>query len=168
MVKRKKKSILGLDLKRLLSIDYTTLSKKLLEKGSIAAVLEISDRSVTKLYLLGLAILEREEYDAAADAFYYLSIISPFISSHWLRLGNAEQGRGNITSALHSYSVAMDLDIDDPFPFIYAAQCHRDLKNIKMAKKCLKMAVIITEDGYYPQAKPLIEEFLQDLDMKKL
>ncbi|MFT4554414.1 MAG: tetratricopeptide (TPR) repeat protein [Chlamydiales bacterium] len=170
-MKRKTKVKGFIKAKVLENIDWDFLSKESKSLHPLMHTLGITSARLEHLYELSLGLLEKRDYDRAADAFFFLVTLNTDMSELWLRLGNAEQGRREYEQAIEAYYFAYLNDADDPYPMLYSAQCYESLEEYETGMKCLVTAREVIQDNQdgvidYKEIENQIEIYSQNLRAK--
>lgn len=118
-----------------------TLDTYFSNRPTFRQVLEITQEQMQQLGGAANALLQKKEYQKAADAFLFLTVLDPTQHSYWLNLGLAEELSGNYDNALHAFGMATLTDLSDPAGHIYAAECYTALDKFRSALDALQLAV---------------------------
>lgn len=98
------------------------------------------------LYTVAYNLHEKELYAAAGNLFFYLTLINPYVKDHWKGLGIAEKKNRRYEAALSAFAMNTLLDLEDPSPHLFSAECYIALKDIENAKHELELAQKLLED----------------------
>lgn len=109
--------------------------------------LEISTADIEKYYQAACRLLQKKEFNRAADAFFLLATLNPNHFHYWLNLGLAEQMRQNYSEALDAFGFAVLANTDDPRPHVYAAECYLALDKTAKSIDSLRIAMECSQDG---------------------
>jgi type III secretion system low calcium response chaperone LcrH/SycD len=145
------KSELAADLKKFVDFVYNLRKdqepidgyvKDLLEKNkTLQQVCGISDHTLDMFYKAAKYIFEQHQFEQAADAFGFLTIVNSKKASFWLGLGNAEYQCARFEPALLALTFAKALDPSNPIPYIQAARCYEKINQIDFAMHSLQVAL---------------------------
>lgn len=123
------------------SIETVYVLEMLLSSApTLHKVLEISSEDLQKYERAACRLLEKKEYDCAADAFFFLTTLDPCCDRYWLNFGLAEQKRKNYDEALKGFGVCAFLNMSDPSPHVYAAECYVARNKLNLAIDSLRLA----------------------------
>jgi type III secretion system low calcium response chaperone LcrH/SycD len=125
---------LHLDREALLASSHHLKGKTLQE------IFGISDLVLFCFYKVGHALYAEKAYRDAAQVFFFLTILSPFVKDYWLALGMAEKLSDDYEQALYAFAMASLMNINDPEPHLHATECYILLKNVPLAVAELEMA----------------------------
>lgn len=110
-------------------------------KGYFQAILGVSDKLIEHYYRAAVHLLEKKEYTKAADAFFFLSFLNPFVHNFWIGLGVAHQSMAQFDKALAAYMMGELTDPDNPVTYSNAFQCHQALGHKEDAEHCFQKAM---------------------------
>lgn len=125
----------------------------------------LSNFIVYCLYSVAYHLSHIQQYKAAADLFFYLTLINPYIKDHWKGLGMAELENDRIDIAISAFIMASLLDAKDPSPHIFLAQCYLAENDHEAARVELQNAKNIAEqhpEHWHDEIKAL-EIVLEDM-----
>lgn len=141
---------------QLKGITLQSLITELAAGVSLQEVAHIPDAIIDRCYEIACKFLDDKRYADAADCFLVLTVLQPFVSEFWLRLGNAETGEQRLDNALDAYSMAMLYDADDPYPHLYSAQIYYHSEDYTKASQCLEICLrLIDEDPAMEMLLPI-------------
>ena len=154
-----------------MKINSEEMFDKVLEGETFQGYLEWSDDFMTQLHDLASQMIEDGLYEDALDAFTFLSSINPYCSAFYSQTAYIYSLQKKYKEAIECCSVALSVGLGDPFPYIQASLCYRELDDIDSAKESLELAIkMIQED---PLATPYthlidpLKEGIKDLDNLK-
>lgn len=131
------------DIDRAASLSAAQILDAVAEGKTFGDILEVTDEVLEELYAIACEVLDEGDLEGANDAFFFLVAICPYNSELWLRLGSISQQLGSYAEAIQALQMAAILNPTDPFPFIYASQCHQALEDKKAAIDCLELAQVV-------------------------
>jgi tetratricopeptide (TPR) repeat protein len=135
-----------------MKVNSEEMFDKFLEGETFQDYLGWSDELMTYLYDLASQMIEDGLYEDALDSFTFLSSINPYCSAFYSQTAYVYSLQKKYKEAIDCCSVALSVGLGDPFPYIQASLCYRELKDIDSAKESLELAIkMIQED---PLAKP--------------
>ena len=117
------------------------LRKELAEGKTFQEIFNYSDDVMGVFYKAAYQLFQRQQYAEAADAFFFLTNLSPYVSTYWLGLGMSEQLSENPSSALIAYSMATVTDPQNPLPHYHSAACYKELHEEGEGLAALELAI---------------------------
>ena len=108
------------------TFDLNLLSESVQELASGGTVRQhqgITDEEMDLLYSTGYNFYTTGNYADAEKVFQYLVYLDHVNQKYWQALGSALQARRDFARAATAYSFAGFLDLTNPQPQYYAAQC---------------------------------------------
>lgn len=91
-------------------------------------------------YEVGLDLFAAKKYEEAADSFFFLAMLNPYVSTFWVALGMVEQSRKRFDEAIEAYMMAGVTNPGDPLPFYYLAKCYASKGELEEADQFLELA----------------------------
>lgn len=112
--------------------------------GNIARDFEWPDELMVQLYTAATEIYKAKKFDDAAAAFTALIAWDNSNADYWIGLGLTRQmGFKDYTRACDSYFRAMDLAPDNPYVYVYYAECLSKLgEDLVVLKHFLDLALV--------------------------
>ena len=107
------------------------------EGGTIRDVKGLSDDEMEALYSVGYNLFQSGKYDDAEKVLRYLAMIDHTNAKYWLALGVLLQTVRKFEQAAACYGFAGFLDLSNPEPQFYAAECFLALGDRESAKSAL-------------------------------
>ena len=105
--------------------DLKDIAKKLFQDGSTLAELKgITRRELNAVYQMGLGFYNTGRFDDAEKVFTFLVMFDHLEPKYWLGVGAVQQVKKNFEKAKAAYVQASMLDIHNPKPQYYAAECY--------------------------------------------
>lgn len=121
--------------------DHNSVVTKLTCGMTCQQVLGFSDEAILGFYEAAQRLLEKQRYDDAADAFFFLTQMAPAVKAFWIGLGHSERLRGQHESAGVAYMMAIGLDQGDKDSYILAVRTWLDAGNLEKALQVLDVAL---------------------------
>jgi type III secretion system low calcium response chaperone LcrH/SycD len=100
----------------------------------------IDSETLQNWYEIAIELLAKRRFVDGADAFFFLSVVNPYVSSFWVGLGMAEQSQMRYEKAIEAYMMAGVTNPHDPLAFFYNAKCYAALGRLEDADRFLEMA----------------------------
>lgn len=126
-------------LNKIFDVDFFSAASK---KGNAAQqLLGITDDILERYYLAALYLLSQKQWEAARDAFLFLTFLNPCEHNFWMGLGISEQWQRHYEAALLAYGMGESTDPQDPAVFANSFQCNAALGNRDAAARSLKQAL---------------------------
>ena len=105
--------------------DLKDLAKKLFQDGAtLGEVKGITRRELNAVYQMGLGFYNTGRFDDAEKVFTFLVMFDHLEPKYWLAAGAVQQVKRNFEKAKGAYTQAVLLDIHNPKPQDYAAECY--------------------------------------------
>ena len=124
--------------------DHNSVVTKLTCGMTCQQVLGFSDEAILGFYEAAQRLLEKQKYDDAADAFFFLTQMAPAVKAFWIGLGHSERLRGQNEPAAVAYMMAIGLDQGDKDSYILAVRTWLDAGNLDKALQVLDVALQYT------------------------
>ena len=101
------------------------VAKKLFQDGATLGELKgITPRELNAVYQMGLGFYNTGRYDDAEKVFSFLVMFDHLEPKYWLAAGAVQQVKKNFEKAKAAYVQAAMLDIRNPKPQYYVAECY--------------------------------------------
>ena len=120
------------------------------------------EKMMESMFSVASGLYQQRKFSDAAKAFSVLTMMNPLHSQYWIGQGLAtqfqkENPESDIEDALNAHYMAMMLDPDNPYPFVYHAECLIMLKQEKVAMVFLDMAEKRMPEGEHETLRTYIE-----------
>lgn len=142
------------------TIDAEKLSQRIAEAcgtifsgGTMRDLKGVTDGEMEALYAIAYNYYSTGHYEEADKLFRFLVRLDHTNAKMWIGLGAVQQVRKDFANAATSYGYASFLNLDDPKPQYYAAQCFLALGDLKSAESALAAL-----DAYAPKGSPFREK----------
>lgn len=109
------------------------LQKEIAEGASLQEIFNFSDEAMDSFYKAARHLFEKQNYKEAADAFFFLTHLNPYVSTYWLGLGMSEHLGEDYHAALMAYSMTALLDTEDPLPHYHLGNCYKSIGDLENA-----------------------------------
>ena len=111
---------------------------KMLEQGAtLGDIRGITPQQLKAVYNMGLGFYNTGRYDDADKVFRFLVLFDHLEAKYWIALGAVQQVKRNFQGAVMSYGYGSFLDLHNPKPQYYAAECYLAMGDIENAKSAL-------------------------------
>lgn len=97
----------------------------------------ISDREIESIYAMGVDFYRGGNYADAEKIFRFLTVFEHTSSKYWTAMGSVQQVQGRYDAAIKAYQMASFLDLHNPKPMYYAAECFVKVGDLDNARKAL-------------------------------
>lgn len=97
----------------------------------------ISDREIESIYAMGVDFYRGGNYADAEKIFRFLTVFEHTSSKYWTAMGSVQQVQGRYDAAIKAYQMASFLDLHNPKPMYYAAECFVKAGDLDNARKAL-------------------------------
>ncbi len=135
--------------------DVRDITKKLFQDGATIGELKgITPREMNAVYQVGLGFYNTGRYDDAEKVFTFLVMFDHLEPKYWTAAGAVQQVKKNFEKAKSAYVQASMLDIHNPKPQYYVAECY-----LALGQKDDALASIETLLEYCNGADEVTKEF---------
>lgn len=118
------------------------LADQILNHGATLGNLKgISDNELEAVYSVAFGFYRSGKVEDAESLFRFLCLFAHLEQKYWIGLGATCQVAGKYEEALGAYGYACLLDVGDPRPALYAANCHVAMGNVVAARDALHAAI---------------------------
>ncbi|HCH4197223.1 SycD/LcrH family type III secretion system chaperone VcrH [Vibrio parahaemolyticus] len=104
------------------------------EGGTLKMLHDVSADTIEHIYAVGYNFFQSGKIEQAAKVFQLLSMLDHYQARFFIGLGAARQELGEYLQAIDAYSYAALVDINDPRPPFYSAECHLKLEQLTEAE----------------------------------
>ena len=121
--------------------DPLALKRSVEEGMTLQEIFGYNDETMEKFYGAAYNLFQDKQYQEAANAFVFLTMLSPFVANYWLGLGMAEQMLEEYEAALTAYAMSIMLNATNPIPYFHSAKCLFAINEPDRAVSSLELAV---------------------------
>ena len=114
----------------------------------------ITKAEMEAVYSVGFNMYRTGRYDDAEKIFRFLVLFDHLEPKYWIALGAVQQVKRNFQGAVTSYGYGSFLDLSNPKPQYYAAECYYAMGDLENAKSALAAL-----DEFCPKDTPIGREF---------
>lgn len=129
--------------------------------GTLGDWMGIGPAERAAAHALALYFYQQDQYDLAAQLFLWLIAIEPFERPYLLGLAAVRKMQERYPEAVDQYAAALALDVEDPQPAFYMAQCLLKMGLREPARDalsiCLEYATGAAHVGLRAQVQALID-----------
>lgn len=111
------------------------------EDKTLREMFSYSPELIEKLYQMGVTFLERGQIDEASKVFSFINILDPGYSACWTMLGITLRRENQWEESLKAFDIALEIDEHNGLAYYHAAQCHKELNQMKEARQSLDRAL---------------------------
>ena len=130
-------------------------AKGLADMGTIRELKGLTDGEMEAVYSLGFSFYNTGRYDDAEKVFRFLVLFDHLNARYWTGLGAVQQVKKLYGDAILSYGYASFLDLENPKPQYFAAECF-----LAMGDKDNALSAIAALEEYCPKETELGREYL--------
>lgn len=105
--------------------------------GTLRETKGVSDAELEAIYAVGVNFYKAGNYPDAEKIFRFLTLFEHTSSRFWTSLGSVQQVQKRYDEAVKSYQLAAFLDLHNPKPMYYAAECFLLLGDKESARQAL-------------------------------
>jgi len=129
------------------------VEERLNKANTIREFLGLSDETMNEFYRAAYSFHQTGKYEEAADSFYFLCAIAPWVYQFWVGYGHSEQMLDHLTASLYAYAMAVLSNHANPTPHLLAAECYHKLGNISDAINSLELAIASAQGEQHDDLK---------------
>lgn len=128
--------------------------------GTLAQAQDLDDNYLESIYQLGHNLYSNTHYRDARMIFGYLAMNNHREPRYLKAYASSLQMSGDFKEAIKFYSIASLLDIEDPLPTFYTAECMLALDFVPEAREALGFVVEQCNAPQYSELKARAEAML--------
>ena len=113
--------------------------------ATLRAMRGLSDEEMEAIYAMGVNFYKAGNYADAEKVFRFLTLFDHLNSRYWTGLGSLRQVQRQFAAAIEAYRFASFLDLENPKPMYYAAECHLALGQKDEARAALDALALPAE-----------------------
>lgn len=91
--------------------------------ATLRAMRGISNEEMEAIYAMGVNFYKAGNYEDAEKVFKFLTMYDHLNSRYWTAMGSLRQVQRKFAEAVEAYRFASFLDLENPKPMYYAAEC---------------------------------------------
>ena len=129
-------------------------AKTFADMGTIRELKGITDAEMEAIYSMGYSFYNTGRYDDAEKVFRFLVLFDHLEPKYWTGLGAVQQVKKLYGDAITSYGYASFLDLDNPKPQFFAAQCF-----LALGDKDNALSALAALEKYCPKESELGREY---------
>lgn len=154
---------MAFDLTKLTAEKIEEAAKNFMNLGTVRETKGITDAEMEAMYSLGFSFYQTGRYDDAEKVFRFLVLFDHLSAKYWTSLGAVLKMKKMYTEAVSAFSFGSFLDLANPKPQFFAAECFLALGDKENALSALdaleQFCPVNTETGreYRAKAKQLRE-----------
>ena len=130
-------------------------AKALAEMGTVRELKGITDAEMEAIYSMGYSFYNTGRYDDAEKVFRFLVLFDHLNPKYWTGLGAVQQVKKLYGDAITSYGYASFLDLDNPKPQFFAAECF-----LALGDKTNALSSLAALEEFCPKDKEIGREYL--------
>jgi len=146
---------MGFDVKKLTAEEIEKAAKGLADMSTIRELKGITDAEMEAIYSLGYSFYTTGRYDDAEKVFRFLVLFDHLNAKYWTGLGAVQQVKKLYGDAIASYAYASFLDLDNPKPQYFAAECF-----LALGDKDNALSALAALEEFCPKDKEIGREYL--------
>ena len=145
---------MAFDTKQLTAEKIEEAAKALAEMGTVRELKGITDAEMEAIYSMGYSFYNTGRYDDAEKVFRFLVLFDHLCPKYWTGLGAVAQMKRDYQKAVEYYGYASFLDIRNPKPQYFAAECFA-----AMGDKPNALSALAALEMYCPENTELGREY---------
>ena len=114
---------MAFDIKQLSAEKIEAAAKGFADMGTVRELKGITDAEMEAIYALGFSFYRTGRYDDAEKVFRFLVLFDHLNAKYWTGMGAVQQVKKLYGEAITSYGYASFLDLSNPKPQYFAAEC---------------------------------------------
>jgi type III secretion system low calcium response chaperone LcrH/SycD len=129
------------------------IAKKFLRgEVTLADLLNLDDKEIEVIFLMGHYLYNYGKYQAALNVFSVLTLYKPFVSRYWRAAGAANQALKKYNEAVVAYDMALTTNLNDVISYTYRGESKISAGLEEEGIADLKMATEVGQDQpFYAQ-----------------
>ena len=128
---------MAFDPKQLTTEKIEAAAKAFADMGTIRELKGITDAEMEAIYSMGYSFYTTGRFDDAEKVFRFLVLFDHLNPRYWTGLGAVQQVKKLYGDAVTSYGYASFLDLENPKPQFFAAECFLAMGDKDNALSCL-------------------------------
>ncbi len=121
--------------------DSDFLMKSVLEGDTFQKLLGFTNEQMLDLYEVCTKLIDQKRFEDSQNAFMFLLVLNPTISSFWTGLGVIWQQEHRLQEALFAFKVAIIHKMDSIEPYLSALRCCLEMQDHEEANRLLQIAI---------------------------
>lgn len=117
-----------------------------LNEKTVIEITNVSEQTFETLYQAACELYNEEQYEHAADAFGFLTLINSNSYSSWLGLAHSQYFLKRYEEALVAYAWCCEVDPTDPQCHLFSSYCYEEIHELDNAINAIELALLVTED----------------------
>ena len=146
---------MAFDLTKLTAEQIETAAKGFADMGTVRELKGITDSEMEAFYSLGYSFYTTGRYEDAEKVFRFLVLFDHLNQKYWTGLGAVYQVEKRYSEAITAYGYASFLDLKNPKPQYFAAECFAALGD-----KSNALSAIAALETYCPNSTELGRDYL--------
>ena len=146
---------MAFDLTKLTAEQIEKAAKGFADMGTVRELKGITDSEMEAIYSMGYSFYTTGRYDDAEKVFRFLVLFDHLNPKYWTGLGAVYQVRKRYSEAITAYGYASFLDLKNPKPQYFAAECFAALVD-----KVNALSAIAALETYCPNSTELGRDYL--------
>lgn len=114
--------------------------------ATLRAMRGISDEEMEAIYAMGVNFYKAGNYEDAEKVFKFLTMYDHMSSRYWTAMGSLRQAQRKFAEAVEAYKFASFLDLENPKPMYYAAECM-----VALGQKTEALSALAALEQYAPK-----------------
>ena len=114
--------------------------------ATLRAMRGLSDEEMEAIYAMGVNFYKAGNYEDAEKVFKFLTMYDHLNSRYWTAMGSLRQVQRKFAEAIEAYKFASFLDLENPKPMYYAAECM-----MALGQKTEALAALAALEQYAPK-----------------
>ena len=145
---------MAFDLSQLTEEKIAEAAKGFADMGTIRELKGITDAEMEAIYSMGYSFYTTGRYEDALKVFRFLVLFDHLCQKYWIGLGAVYQVKKQYNDAIAAYGYASFLDLKNPKPQYFAAECFAALGD-----KANALSAITALETYCPEESDIGREF---------
>ena len=146
---------MAFDLTKLTAEQIEKAAKGFADMGTVRELKGITDSEMEAIYSLGYSFYTTGRYEDAEKVFRFLVLFDHLNQKYWTGLGAVYQVEKRYSEAITAYGYASFLDLKNPKPQYFAAECFAALGD-----KSNALSAIAALETYCPNSTELGRDYL--------
>lgn len=118
--------------------DLKTWKEQLIEQRKLQALCGYSNNVLLNFYEMATRFFDEKKYDDALNAFTFLCMLNPAVSSFWIGQALTFEAKQDYTKAIEAFEKGVKAEPLDFDPFLGMIRCSQELKDYHKVRDLLE------------------------------
>lgn len=147
-------------------VSYTKVLLDFHSGKSLQKILQIPEQVIQTLYQTGREFFETSDFDRASRIFGFIIWIDNMNYDLWIAFGHSLYHGDHYNRAISAYVIASQMNVQDPWPLIYASQASDAIQDAEKSTIFLTEALQILAQNPTKENQPLLDTIRREISKK--